>query len=313
MLNARLLTFSVLLPCFFWLIFFSKSDLFFFITNVIIFFALLEWLQLLKIFKIKSVILKIILNIILFTIYLIGVFISWHLITNRLFDYVYLIMKIATNCWLLIFCYILGILFSCKIKALINNLINNTNHNHPNYHYINKYNNIDNFFNIINKFLAYGYFLYGIFAGCLAINYLKVNNKYLLLLSSLVIIATDVGGYVFGKKFGKNKLIILSPKKTWEGLLGGYIVCLIVCFSYYFLFITQQKNNTKMLLILILLSTATCIFAVVGDLFESLLKRIAKVKDSGHILPGHGGVLDRIDSFCSSMPIFLLIARWFEL
>jgi phosphatidate cytidylyltransferase len=131
---------------------------------------------------------------------------------------------------------------------------------------------------------------------------LKFKNPYLLLLASGLIIAADSGAYAVGKYCGRHKLTKISPKKTWEGLLGGYITALVVAGIY----VAMTKNNFSNLQV-IMLTTATVIFAIIGDLFESLLKRITKVKDSSNILPGHGGILDRIDSFCAGIPIFMLI------
>ena len=152
--------------------------------------------------------------------------------------------------------------------------------------------------------LCFAYFFLGIIPSWLAINYLKIHDKYLLIFACAIIIVADVSAYITGKIFGKHKLTIISPKKTWEGFAGGYIGSLLICWIYFLIVNMNSKLNT--VVSLILLTSLTFIFSVVGDLFESLLKRIADVKDSGHILPGHGGILDRIDSFCAGVPVFLL-------
>jgi|TARA_B110000971_G_scaffold75889_1_gene77946 phosphatidate cytidylyltransferase len=110
--------------------------------------------------------------------------------------------------------------------------------------------------------------------------------------------ATDVGAYFVGKAFGKNRLASqLSPGKTWEGALGGGVIATLICAAT--LVFWQSYSLLGALLLTIVL---VCI-SVFGDLFESLLKRTSGVKDSGTILPGHGGVLDRIDSVIAVLPI----------
>ena len=147
--------------------------------------------------------------------------------------------------------------------------------------------------------------VFAVIPSWLAINYLKIHNKHLLVLGCSIVMAADIGAYIVGKLFGKHKLTTISPGKTWEGVFGGYIGSLLVCAIY--MVICNINLKLPNILSLLLLTSVTFIFSVVGDLFESLLKRVANVKDSGTILPGHGGILDRIDSFCSGIPMFLLI------
>ena len=110
--------------------------------------------------------------------------------------------------------------------------------------------------------------------------------------------ATDVGAYFVGKAMGKNRLAAqLSPGKTWEGAIGGCVIATLICASA--LIFWQSYSLVSALLLTI---TLVCI-SVFGDLFESLLKRTSGVKDSGTLLPGHGGVLDRIDSVIAALPI----------
>ena len=122
----------------------------------------------------------------------------------------------------------------------------------------------------------------------------------LLYMLSLVWIA-DIGAYFSGRKFGKHKLApTISPGKTWEGLAGGLLANLVWIFSIYQLSSGWGIGLPQFLLI----SLATSLISVVGDLFESILKREAGVKDSGKLLPGHGGMLDRIDSVIAAAPVF---------
>ena len=123
---------------------------------------------------------------------------------------------------------------------------------------------------------------------------------------SLVWVA-DIGAYFSGKKFGKNKLAPhISPGKTKEGLVGAVIATSIYTLlaSYYFELATETAA------LLVLLSIILTIISVTGDLYISFLKREAGLKDSGNILPGHGGILDRIDSVLAAMPVFLIGFNW---
>jgi phosphatidate cytidylyltransferase len=123
----------------------------------------------------------------------------------------------------------------------------------------------------------------------------------LLFLFTLVWIV-DIGAFFSGRRFGKHKLApTISPKKTWEGVYGGVAATLIWMLLVYALVDGWQLGLVHYLLI----GLATVSVSIVGDLFESVLKREAGVKDSGHLLPGHGGVLDRIDSVIAAAPIFV--------
>ena len=125
-----------------------------------------------------------------------------------------------------------------------------------------------------------------------------------LLLSMLLVWAIDTGAYFSGRRFGKTKLAVyVSPGKTWEGVFGGAFLTLIV--SFIILYLLQPQLNIA-LTFLALILTLIAVFSVFGDLFESVLKRQVGLKDSGKILPGHGGVLDRIDSLIIAVPMLYL-------
>ena len=123
-----------------------------------------------------------------------------------------------------------------------------------------------------------------------SIYYLSERADYLLYFAIAVTISSDVGGYVFGKIFKWKKLTKISPKKTISGVFGSYffsIICLFIFSEFY----SYAEITVKNFLITIIFSTV----AQVGDLIISYFKRVEKIKDTGKILPGHGGIFDRID------------------
>ena len=123
-------------------------------------------------------------------------------------------------------------------------------------------------------------------------NFSNSIGLYLTLTSCFLIVASDIGSYFIGKSFGKRSLSPISPSKTIEGLIGG-ISCSILL-AIVFAFVLNLGNP---FLIGILYGLSISLMALVGDLIESMMKRDAKIKDSGTFLPGHGGILDRIDSY----------------
>ena len=136
------------------------------------------------------------------------------------------------------------------------------------------------------------------------------NGRFLLLFGILIVVLSDVGGYVVGKLFGSNKLAPqISPGKTWEGLAGSCF------FSLGLLFFLGQTNQVffnaaiagNQAVIIFFLMMPIVIVSVIGDLFISVIKRFSGVKDTGHILPGHGGMLDRIDGLMLAIPVFALL------
>tara|TARA_B100000795_G_scaffold155522_1_gene116670 strand:- start:60 stop:503 length:444 start_codon:yes stop_codon:yes gene_type:complete len=135
---------------------------------------------------------------------------------------------------------------------------------------------------------------------------LHLQDKVLVLFLLILIWAADIGAYFTGKLFGRTKLCpSVSPGKTLEGVFGGIALTQVVAITY--VYITTQTPLLNDFLIFSFLALIVSLVSVLGDLFESVLKRIAEVKDSGNILPGHGGMLDRIDSLTSSAPIFFLL------
>ncbi len=136
---------------------------------------------------------------------------------------------------------------------------------------------------------------------------LNLNNGRLLLLLLFVLIwASDIFAYYGGRHFGRHKLFLsLSPKKTIEGALIGLLSAIFVVLICR-IFIADHYIFT--FIAFIILSVSTIILGMIGDLTESLLKRIGQKKDSGFLIPGHGGILDRIDSLILAAPFFYYIA-----
>ena len=124
------------------------------------------------------------------------------------------------------------------------------------------------------------------------------ENNFLYILFILTIcISTDLGGYFFGKLFKGPKLSKLSPNKTYSGMLGGYVLSII--FSFFFLnFFKINIEQYNLFLFIVLIST----ISQLGDITFSLFKRLSKIKDTGKIIPGHGGILDRIDGMIFVFP-----------
>lgn len=126
------------------------------------------------------------------------------------------------------------------------------------------------------------------------------GSEYVLYLI-LIIWFADSGAYFAGRTLGKNKLIPnVSPGKTWEGVAGAFVVTFIVALVSINLLDVPSSHA----IIFIIITELTVLYSIVGDLSESMFKRMANIKDSGQILPGHGGILDRIDSLMSGFPVF---------
>jgi phosphatidate cytidylyltransferase len=129
---------------------------------------------------------------------------------------------------------------------------------------------------------------------------LHEREPNLVLFVLLLVVAADVGAYFGGRKFGRHKLAPkVSPGKTWEGVFGGFVAAALMAF----IGVAWFKVSTVPFLAV---CAIVVVASIVGDLTESLFKRHAGLKDSGSLLPGHGGVLDRVDSVTAAAPVFLV-------
>ena len=154
----------------------------------------------------------------------------------------------------------------------------------------------DKFFRFFYKALSLIY-LSGLVYLIFAIESEYSNLKIYLLYSVLVAILSDIGGLVFGKTFKGKKLTKISPNKTISGSIGSFIFSTLLIPFFYKVQINQTLENLFLITIII------CLTSQLGDLFISFLKRKAKVKDTSDLLPGHGGVLDRIDGIIFAIPL----------
>ena len=131
-------------------------------------------------------------------------------------------------------------------------------------------------------------------------NYGLLNFLFIL----LVCVSTDIGGYVFGKLFKGPKLTKISPNKTYAGVFGGYFLSIIFTHSlinYLELFKDQNFGRDEFIFVLIISTVSQ-----VGDIIVSYFKRLSKIKDTGKLIPGHGGILDRIDGMLFAFPFYFI-------
>ena len=195
--------------------------------------------------------------------------------------YISLINNIILSLFLIFIFYFLLIEFNYIFKKIYNK--------RKLYHFL--------VFNLVNIYSIF--FLATIFIYLTANIY---NNKIIFLFLLSISVATDIGGYVFGKTFKGKKLTKISPNKTYSGLFGSFLLPIIVSS----IFFNNLDLNINYLLITVLLS----FISQAGDLMISYLKRLAKIKDTGSFLPGHGGILDRIDGILFALPLGLILINF---
>ena len=142
----------------------------------------------------------------------------------------------------------------------------------------------------------------------LGLNVLKAHDQANLVLTWLMLLVwgADIGAYFAGRAFGNRKLAPnVSPGKTWAGVYGGMATSVAISAVIGITFLADLDNAQWGLMLFV--SAVVVAISVLGDLLESLLKRYRGIKDSSHLLPGHGGILDRIDSLCAATPMFCLL------
>ncbi len=150
--------------------------------------------------------------------------------------------------------------------------------------------------------------LYIIFFSVLIFIYLfpdDQQNELKIFYILLICISTDVGGYVFGKTFKGKKLTKISPNKTFSGMYGSFLLPLTIFAVFY--------NFSILNIEYLYLSIFISFISQIGDLFISSLKRKARLKDTGNLLPGHGGILDRIDGIIFAVPFSILLIIYFNI
>ncbi len=155
----------------------------------------------------------------------------------------------------------------------------------------------------------FGYFflIFSFYSAYFIRNELEKNSLFIFLFIILICISTDIGGYVFGKIFKGPKLIKISPKKTYAGVFGGYflsLICILIYYNYSEIFYHSAVNFGKdEFFLVIIIST----ISQIGDIIVSYFKRLSKIKDTGKLIPGHGGILDRIDGIIFALPFYYIL------
>ena len=159
----------------------------------------------------------------------------------------------------------------------------------------------NNYLKTLVSFLVLIYIFY--FLWLTIISFQSNHTKIILLYSTLICITSDIGGYCFGKTFKGKKLTKISPNKTISGAIGAIVCSLLLLIV--FNFTIENINLIKYLILTLVVSSASQL----GDIFISYIKRKAKVKNTSDILPGHGGLLDRLDGIIFGIPVGLNLAN----
>ncbi len=209
---------------------------------------------------------------------------------KRLITSLILLFVIATSLNNLIMLLILLILISILALIEFNSLFKKIYKN-------------ENFLHLISIILSLTYLL---FFSLIIWNYIfpfENAQKISIIFLLLICVSSDVGGYIFGKTLGGKKFTKISPNKTYSGILGSFMFSIIVGSFFYFKFDEFLILNQNFVIFIFVIS----LISQLGDLSISYIKRRAKIKDTGSILPGHGGVLDRIDGILLAIPIGIIL------
>ena len=163
--------------------------------------------------------------------------------------------------------------------------------------------------NLTNNRIIFSLGLLFLFLSLISVYVLRYENFHFFIFILIISVSSDVGGYVFGKLLGGPKLTKISPNKTYAGMCGSYLFSFILGISYLYFFNKPlfSESLSFTFFIIFLISTVNQI----GDLIISFFKRKQKIKDTGKLLPGHGGLLDRIDGIIFSYLIGYLINQLF--
>ena len=155
------------------------------------------------------------------------------------------------------------------------------------------------FSNIIYKYFINAFFTVYLIIFCIFIFYCSniLQLKIIIFLLLFGCIASDVGGFIVGKTFKGPKLTKISPNKTYSGAIGSFLFTFLILSIFIFIFKAKFSYNV------VILSFFTSLSCQIGDLFFSFLKRKAQIKDTGNFLPGHGGILDRVDGMLFGIPV----------
>ena len=159
----------------------------------------------------------------------------------------------------------------------------------------------------VPKIIGMIFILFSIYSA-----YLLRNEKgvYVFIFILLISVLTDIGGYLFGKTFKGPKLTKISPNKTYSGVLGSFFLSIIGGLTYFNLFMGNIPLRVEQHIVVLIIIVIISLVSQLGDLIISFFKRIAKIKNTGKILPGHGGLLDRIDGIIFTMPFSYTIVNY---
>ncbi len=308
-LKTRILTASILIPLFLGIILFSSSLIFSIISALLIALAAWEWTRMAGFKSIWGRSLAL-LAIPILLLGCLAVLQSLSNLTYNEFSFFEKLQRIMSwgilIFWVLVSVavslYPIGTNIMVKTKTDANikpntkaktDLSNSNNLNFPDTIKLNIYQN-----KIVNLFIG----ILVLLPAWLYANLLHAISPIWLVYPIVLVCVADAAAYFTGKKWGRHHLNSkLSPGKTWEGVFGAVVAGLLVAILGFFIMKVHISFLSWLLLNLI-----TVLFSIVGDLFESLFKRQQNLKDSGKLLPGHGGIMDRLDSLTAAIPIFAI-------
>jgi len=277
MLIQRILTAIVLIPLVLLCLFFMPLSGFIVIMAIICGLSAWEWAQFLQIKSLKNRYLF----ALIFTLFIAIIYYISTIISNQIILFKGIL--IASLVWWFV-ALLLVISYPCSVRFWQNAYV---------------------------KTLFACFTLVPFFIGMIELRGIAYHNdsyqgSFWLLYVLVLVWATDSGAYFAGKAFGKYKLAPkVSPGKTIEGLIGGVLLSLLITVIVYL------SDYFTISLYKLMISSVCAIFvSVLGDLTESMFKREANIKDSGHLIPGHGGILDRIDSLTAAIPVFAALSLY---